>query len=67
MNRGLTVYEIRPANIDNPKQRIRECIQGIFKKMLQRVVIAFPSHFWSALNDTVATYKVQYTKSNDSH
>lgn len=37
------VYETRPANIDNPKQRIRDCIQGIFKEMLQRVVIAFPS------------------------
>ena len=60
------VYVTRPANIDNPKQRIRERIQGIFKKMLQRVVIAFPSHCWSALNDMVVTYKVQYTKSNDS-
>jgi len=60
------VYETRLANIDNPEQRIRECTQGIFKEMLQRVVIAFPSHCWSALNDMVVTYKVQYRKSNDS-
>jgi len=52
------VYETRPANIDNSKQRIRECIQGVFKEMLQCVVIAFPSHCWSALNDMVVTYKM---------
>jgi hypothetical protein len=30
-----------------------KCIQGIFKEMLQRVVIAFPSQCWSAMNDMV--------------
>ena len=37
------VYETRPANIDDLKQRIRECTQGIPKEMLQRVMTAFPS------------------------
>jgi hypothetical protein len=59
------VYGTSPVNIDNPKQSIRACVQGIFKEILQRVVTHFQSH-WSALNDMVVTFKVQYSKSNDS-
>jgi len=36
------VYETRPANIENLKQRIVDCIQGIRKEMLQSVMTAFP-------------------------
>jgi hypothetical protein len=36
------VYETCPANIDDLKQRIRECTQGIPKEML-RVTTAMPS------------------------
>jgi len=36
------VYEKRPANIADLKQRILECIQGIPKEMLERVMKAFP-------------------------
>jgi len=37
------VYETRPANIADLKQRILECIQGNPKEMLQHVMTAFPS------------------------
>jgi len=37
------VYETRPANIDDLKHRILECIQRIPKEMPQRVITAFPS------------------------
>jgi hypothetical protein len=37
------VYETPPANIDDLKSRILECIQRIPKEMLQRVMTAFPS------------------------
>jgi hypothetical protein len=37
------VYETRPANIDDLKQRIRECLQGILDAMLQRVMPSMPS------------------------
>ena len=37
------VYKTCPANIDDLKQWILECIQGIPKEMLQRVTKAFPS------------------------
>jgi hypothetical protein len=33
----------RPANIDDLKKRIWECVQGISKEMLQHVMTAFPS------------------------
>jgi len=36
-------YETRPANIDDLKHRILECIQRSPKEMLQRVITAFPS------------------------
>jgi hypothetical protein len=29
------VYETRPANIDDPQQRIRVCISGLLKEMVQ--------------------------------
>ena len=38
-----TRYTKHPANIDDPKQCILECIQGIPKEMLQCVKTAFPS------------------------
>jgi hypothetical protein len=37
------VYETRPANIDDLKQRIQECLQGIPNAMLQHVVPSMPS------------------------
>jgi len=35
-------YETFPANIDDLKQRILECIQGISQEMLQLVMTNFP-------------------------
>jgi hypothetical protein len=39
----INVYETRPANIDELKRRIQECIQGIPNKMLRRVMTSLPS------------------------
>jgi hypothetical protein len=37
------VYETRPANTDDLKEQILECIQGIPKEMLQCVMTVFAS------------------------
>jgi hypothetical protein len=37
------IYETRPANIDNQKQRIREYFKGFSKEILESVMTAFPS------------------------
>jgi hypothetical protein len=39
----IRVYEKRPANSCDLKQRIQECIQGIPKDMLLLVLTSFPS------------------------
>jgi hypothetical protein len=46
------VHETCPANTDDLKARIRECIQGIPQEIL-RVMIAFPSQLQSVFNDMV--------------
>jgi hypothetical protein len=37
------VYKTHTANIADLKQQILECIEGIPKEMLQRVMTSFPS------------------------
>ena len=59
------VYETRPANIADLKQRVLECIQGIPKEMLQRVTTAFPSDCRSVLNGMVVAYTVTYSNNNE--
>lgn len=59
------VYETRPANIDDLKQQILECVQGIPKALL-RVIKAFPSQLQECINDMVVKNKVSYSNSNDS-
>ena len=59
------VYETRPANAADLKQRVLECIQGIPKEMVQRVTTAFPSDCRSVLNDMVVAYRVTYSNNND--
>jgi len=36
------MYETHPANIYDLKHQILECIQGIPKALLERVIAAFP-------------------------
>jgi hypothetical protein len=60
------VYETHPANIDDLKQQILECIQGKPKAMLQRVMTAFPSQLKECINDMVVKNKVSHSNSNDS-
>jgi hypothetical protein len=55
------VYKTHSANIDYIKQRILECIQGIRKEMLQRIMADFPRDYSKVLNDLVVTYKVAYS------
>ena len=57
------VYDTRPASIADLKQRILECIQGIPKEILQRVMAGF-CDCSSVLNDKVVTYKVSYSKND---
>ena len=59
------VHETRPANIDDLKQQILECIEGIHKAM-PRVMTSFPSQMQKCINDMAVKNKVSYSNSNDS-
>ena len=45
------IYEICPANTDNLKQQIQECIKGIPQEMLECVTTAFPSWLQECTED----------------
>ena len=59
------VYETRPANIADLKQRILDCIQGIPKSMLQRVMTAFPSQLQVCIERHGSHYQVSHSNNND--
>jgi hypothetical protein len=60
------IYKICPADTYNLKQWTQQCIQGIPKRMLQRVMTAFPSWLQKCIEDMVATYKVSYSNNYGS-
>jgi hypothetical protein len=59
------VHGTNPANIDDLKERIRDCLQGIPKDKLHRLTMSFPWQLRSVLNDMMIIYKVSYSNSDD--